>query len=181
MFECFFTPSFFSSSSLPFLPSFRLLLRTVLGPSVVRQQPAVRPASFARPPSFIWIIEKYDLYLSTRNQGLMAERLGRGLQNLVQRFDSASDLTKNALQLSVRCFYLEFVRRDCLMALKTGRTISEIILFSNHRKRSDNGLKHLRSGSGCFLYNNWALSEDKPKIIQATVHRTSIFAIVQKK
>ena len=27
-------------------------------------------------------------------QGLMAERLGKGLQNLVQRFDSASDLTK---------------------------------------------------------------------------------------
>ena len=25
-------------------------------------------------------------------QGLMAERLGKGLQNLVQRFDSASDL-----------------------------------------------------------------------------------------
>ena len=43
-------------------------------------------------------------------QGLMAERLGRGLQNLVQRFDSASDLDKNALQHTVRRFYFEFVR-----------------------------------------------------------------------
>ncbi len=29
--------------------------------------------------------------------GLMAERLGKGLQNLVQRFDSASDLDELAL------------------------------------------------------------------------------------
>ena len=32
------------------------------------------------------------------SKGLMAERLGKGLQNLVQRFDSASDLTRTALQ-----------------------------------------------------------------------------------
>ena len=31
------------------------------------------------------------------NQGLMAEWLGKGLQNLVQRFESASDLTKTPL------------------------------------------------------------------------------------
>ena len=37
-------------------------------------------------------------------QGLMAERLGKGLQNLVQRFDSASDLTETALQISVTLF-----------------------------------------------------------------------------
>ena len=32
------------------------------------------------------------------NNGLMAEWLGKGLQNLVQRFESASDLTKTPLQ-----------------------------------------------------------------------------------
>lgn len=36
----------------------------------------------------------------------MAERLGRGLQNLVQRFDSASDLSKMPLQSSVGAFSL---------------------------------------------------------------------------
>ena len=38
------------------------------------------------------------------NNGLMAEWLGKGLQNLVQRFESASDLTKTPLQLSVTVF-----------------------------------------------------------------------------
>ncbi len=36
----------------------------------------------------------------------MAEWLGKGLQNLVQRFESASDLTETALQLSTTRFYL---------------------------------------------------------------------------
>ena len=34
----------------------------------------------------------------------MAEWLGKGLQNLVQRFESASDLTETALQISVTRF-----------------------------------------------------------------------------
>ncbi len=42
--------------------------------------------------------------------GLMAEWLGKGLQNLVQRFESASDLTKTALQISVTLFSFCFVR-----------------------------------------------------------------------
>ena len=40
----------------------------------------------------------------------MAEWLGKGLQNLVQRFESASDLTETALQISVTLFSFEFVR-----------------------------------------------------------------------
>ena len=40
----------------------------------------------------------------------MAERLGTALQKLLQRFESASDLIKNALQYAVRRFYFEFVR-----------------------------------------------------------------------
>lgn len=71
--------------------------------------PVIRHAFLGGPSSFIWIIEKYDLYLSTRNQGLMAERLGRGLQNLVQRFDSASDLTKTALHTAATRFSFYFV------------------------------------------------------------------------
>ena len=41
-----------------------------------------------------------SLYFCRPNNGngLMAEWLGRGLQNLVQRFESASDLEKNAEQ-----------------------------------------------------------------------------------
>ena len=37
--------------------------------------------------------------------GLMAEWLGKGLQNLVQRFESASDLTKTALQVIAALFF----------------------------------------------------------------------------
>ena len=40
----------------------------------------------------------------------MAERLGTALQKLLQRFESASDLVKTALQLSVRRFFFGFVR-----------------------------------------------------------------------
>ena len=41
--------------------------------------------------------------------GLMAEWLGKGLQNLVQRFESASDLTETALQMSATRFSFCFV------------------------------------------------------------------------
>lgn len=44
-----------------------------------------------------------------RRFGLMAEWLGKGLQNLVQRFESASDLTETALQLSATRFSFCFV------------------------------------------------------------------------
>lgn len=41
--------------------------------------------------------------------GLMAEWLGKGLQNLVQRFESASDLTETALQIAATRFSFDFV------------------------------------------------------------------------
>ena len=44
-----------------------------------------------------FVNNKNNIYLCTQksgSNGLMAERLGRGLQNLVQRFESASDLQK---------------------------------------------------------------------------------------
>lgn len=43
------------------------------------------------------------------NNGLMAEWLGKGLQNLVQRFESASDLTGTALQIAATRFSFCFV------------------------------------------------------------------------
>lgn len=47
-------------------------------------------------------IRHYSARLPRREDGedfgLMAEWLGKGLQNLVQRFESASDLTETALQ-----------------------------------------------------------------------------------
>ena len=45
-----------------------------------------------------------------RRFGLMAEWLGKGLQNLVQRFESASDLTETALQKAATRFPFYFVR-----------------------------------------------------------------------
>lgn len=45
----------------------------------------------------------------TKVFGLMAEWLGKGLQNLVQRFESASDLTETVLQISVTLFSFWFV------------------------------------------------------------------------
>ena len=49
-----------------------------------------------------FVNNKNNTYLCTQksNNGLMAERLGRGLQNLVQRFESASDL-KNPFYTAV--------------------------------------------------------------------------------
>ena len=40
----------------------------------------------------------------------MAEWLGTALQKLLQRFESASDLTETALQYTVRRFFFGFVR-----------------------------------------------------------------------
>ena len=41
--------------------------------------------------------------------GLMAEWLGKGLQNLVQRFESASDLTENSIVGTTMLFSFWFV------------------------------------------------------------------------
>lgn len=54
-------------------------------------------------------IQKNDVYLQSVRQGLMAERLGTALQKLLQRFESASDLTKTALQYAARRFSFYFV------------------------------------------------------------------------
>ena len=44
-------------------------------------------------------IEKKSLYLQSQyGNGALAERLGTGLQNLLQRFDSARHLTKMPLR-----------------------------------------------------------------------------------
>ena len=44
--------------------------------------------------AFIGLLKaKIDLYLRSQ-KGRVAERLGRGLQNLVRRFESVPDLTK---------------------------------------------------------------------------------------
>ena len=39
-------------------------------------------------------LEEFSVYLQSQNQGALAERLGTGLQNLGQRFDSARHLPK---------------------------------------------------------------------------------------
>ena len=46
--------------------------------------------------------EKTVIFVVPKKNGPMAEWLGRGLQNLVQRFESASDLREITLQASVR-------------------------------------------------------------------------------
>ena len=58
-----------------------------------------------------FVNNKNNAYLCTQksNDGLMAERLGRGLQNLVQRFESASDLKKTALEITLTLFFFGFV------------------------------------------------------------------------
>ena len=48
--------------------------------------------------------------MSSGLKGLMAEWLGTALQKLLQRFESASDLTETALQIFVTLFYFLFVR-----------------------------------------------------------------------
>ena len=51
------------------------------------------------------------------NNGLMAEWLGKGLQNLVQRFESASDLTKTPLQ--VNCNGVLFFGLSCILKVES--------------------------------------------------------------
>ena len=53
----------------------------------------------------------------------MAEWLGRGLQNLVQRFESASDLTKTALEITLTLFFFWFVIHLQYCRRKTLRSI----------------------------------------------------------
>ncbi len=45
------------------------------------------------------------IFIFAPSLGRVAERLGRGLQNLVQRFKSASDLFKTTFQRSVVFFF----------------------------------------------------------------------------
>ncbi len=59
-----------------------------------------------------WCVRKNILNLhSPKKKGPVAERLGRGLQNLVQRFESARDLQKSLTKMSETFFvYDETIR-----------------------------------------------------------------------
>lgn len=52
------------------------------------------------------IYQKYPIFASLQRKGLVAEWLGRALQKLVQRFESARDLRKNRLCKLGRFFSL---------------------------------------------------------------------------
>ena len=54
-------------------------------------------------------INKNSLYICILIFGLVAERLGRGLQNLVQRFESARDL-KGQLAEVIALFYFKPIK-----------------------------------------------------------------------
>ena len=61
--------------------------------------------------------------MQRENDGLMAEWLGKGLQNLVQRFESASDLLKMGYIIIYPIFCLDlflilFVKTDALYWMK---------------------------------------------------------------
>ena len=51
----------------------------------------------------------YICTLKKSKCGLMAEWLGTALQKLLQRFESASDLTKTALEITLTLFFFYFV------------------------------------------------------------------------
>jgi hypothetical protein len=51
--------------------------------------------SFSRKNPIYRVRKNIIHYVCTRSIGRVAERLGRGLQNLVQQFESARDLNKN--------------------------------------------------------------------------------------
>lgn len=53
----------------------------------------------------LWIIQKSNIF-ATRKNGLVAEWLGRGLQNLVQRFESARDLQMKRLSKKAVSFFM---------------------------------------------------------------------------
>ena len=91
---------------------------------------------FAEKCSKFWRLEK-SLYICRpkRNYGLMAEWLGRGLQNLVQRFESASDLT-NPFYTTVWRGFLFFtlifthILRPCRVAASVSAESNPLFLKS---------------------------------------------------
>ena len=56
-----------------------------------------------------FVEKKKVCIFALRNAGLMAEWLGTALQKLLQRFESASDLTKTALEAVLTLFFFCFV------------------------------------------------------------------------
>ena len=58
----------------------------------------------------LWKIQKSNIF-ALRINGLVAEWLGRGLQNLVQRFESARDLQNEERSLTGAFFYFSFPRK----------------------------------------------------------------------
>ena len=73
---------------------------------IAPQFPALEASFF----TFRWkkgvnFVEKKKVCIfALRNAGLMAEWLGTALQKLLQRFESASDLTKTALEITLTLF-----------------------------------------------------------------------------
>ena len=63
-----------------------------------------------------------------QNEGLVAERLGRGLQNLVQRFESARDLTKSCPKIWMAFFVFATFRQFlhyCLTYFKKNQILKD--------------------------------------------------------
>ena len=78
-----------------------------------------------------FVNNKNNTYLCTQkngSNGLMAERLGRGLQNLVQRFESASDLQNP--------FYTAVWRGFTFFTPKFTPTVARISDLKNRQKPS---------------------------------------------
>ena len=57
----------------------------------------------------------------------MAEWLGTGLQNLLQRFESASDLTKTALETLLTLFFFCLHGKILLYRAKSHKDIGSIL------------------------------------------------------
>ena len=64
-------------------------------------------------------------YVCTRSIGRVAERLGRGLQNLVQQFESARDLNKNPSFNEVESGVFRFLASSLLKRLKTEKSTTK--------------------------------------------------------
>ena len=75
----------------------------------------------------------YGLY------GLMAEWLGKGLQNLVQRFESASDLQELHDETALESSNAVFFARTCDNKFFERREGAEQVLFcsAHHNKQTD--------------------------------------------
>lgn len=82
-------------------------------------------------------IFKYIIYLCTQN-GLLAEWLGIGLQNRLQRFESARDLNKNILSKRRMFFYsVQFVHIKTEFLFIKILNLNELNFSDNHMLLKD--------------------------------------------